>query len=37
MLASAFDAELLHDGLEVEHLLYVVRDELPDLVDHKHR
>ena len=29
-------AELLHDGLKVEHLLYVAGDELADLVDDEH-
>jgi hypothetical protein len=33
VLAAALDAELLHDRLEVEHLLDVTSDELTDLVD----
>ena len=36
-LPRPFDAEALHDGLQVEHLLDVARDELADLVDDEHR
>ena len=35
-LPRPFDAELLDDGLEVEHLLHVAGDELADLVDDEH-
>ena len=33
--AAPLHPEALHDGLQVEHLLHVARDELPDLVDHE--
>ena len=36
VLAAALHAEALHDGLQVEHLLDVARDELADLVDDEH-
>ena len=36
VLAAAFDAEALNDGLQVEHLLYVTSDELADFVDDEH-
>src|SRR4051812_26651949 len=37
VLAPAFDAEALHNRLKVEHLLYIARDKLADLVDNKHQ
>ncbi len=35
--AAALDAQGLHDGLEAEHEVGVVADELPHLVDHEHQ
>ena len=37
VLAAPLDAELLDDRLEVQHLLDVAGDELPDLVDDEHQ
>ena len=37
VLAAALHAEALHDGLQVEHLLNVARDELADFVDDEHQ
>ncbi len=37
VLAAPLDAELLDDRLEVEHLLDVAGDELPDFVDDEHQ
>ena len=37
VLPAALYAEALHDGLQIEHLLHVARDELADLVDHEHQ
>src|SRR6516165_4002965 len=36
VLATAPHAEVLHDRLQVEHLLDVTRDELAHLVHHEH-
>ena len=36
VLAVAVDPELLHDRLQVEHLVDITRHELADLVDHEH-
>ncbi len=37
VLAAALHAQVLHDGLKVEHLLDVAGDELADLVDDEHQ
>ena len=37
MFAAPLHAKALNDGLQVEHLLDVARDELADFVDHKHK
>jgi hypothetical protein len=37
IFSATFDAKLLHDGLQIEHLLGVARDKLPNLVDHEHQ
>ena len=35
MLATTLDAEALHHGLQIKHLLHITRDKLPDLVHHE--
>ncbi len=37
VLAAAFHAEALNNGLQVEHLLYVASDELANFVDDEHQ
>jgi len=36
VLAATFHAEALHNGLQVEHFLYVTCNELANFVDNKH-
>ena len=36
MLAAPLHSKALHDGLQVEHLLNVASNELPDLIDDEH-